>query len=74
LGVLGALEYDFSKGGGTVSKEEEAAFFDRIAVITKKRGLAIRGNGICLPMIITRQQIDEAIGILRECIREALPS
>ena len=72
LGVLGAVEYDLSKSSNSAAKDAEGVLAEKLSQITRRRGLALRGNGICLPMIITRQQIDEALGILKESIVEAL--
>lgn len=72
MGVLGVIEFDLSKGGNPASKEQQTALLAKMGTITWRRGLANRGNGMCLPMTITKEQIDEAIGILKESITEAL--
>ena len=71
-GVLGGLDVDLSGGAHTSSKGDNDAFLDKVVQIAWRRGLAMRGIGLCLPMIITQEQIDEAVGILKGSIKEAL--
>ena len=72
LGVLGRFEIDLSVGSQHTSQAENDAFREKIVGIAWKRGLATKGGGLCLPMIITTEQIDEGIGILKDSIAEAL--
>jgi putrescine aminotransferase len=71
MGVLGAIDIDLSKMGSPKSKPENDAFLDTIAHYAWKRGLVIRA-GLSLPMIITKDQIDTAIDILKAAIGDSL--
>src|SRR5688572_637346 len=71
LGVFGALDIDVSTGARSASQAEYDAFFDKVASIAWKHGAAVRGGGFCLPMIITEQQVDEAISIVKKSLAEA---
>ena len=71
FGVFGRIEMNASRGGRTASQEEHDALLDKVVDIAWKRGLATKGGGFCLPMIITREQIDEAVNILEASIAEA---
>lgn len=70
FGVFGRIEIDLSGA----SHAENDAFFDRVVDIAWKKGVATKGsaNTFCLPMIITREQIDEGIAVLKEAIAEAV--
>ena len=73
FGVLGRLEIDLSKAGrGSATQADNDKFLGKVAEIAWKRGLATKGGGLCLPMIITKEQIDEVITILKHSIIEAL--
>jgi putrescine---pyruvate transaminase len=71
LGVMGAFDVDASSGARTSTTAENDAFLSKVASIAWERGVVVRGGGMCLPMIITEAQIDEAIGLLHEAIGEA---
>lgn len=70
MGAMGAFEVDVSGGAGTATPAENEAFLGKVISAAWNRGIVVRGGGMCLPMIITEQQIDEAMGILRDAITE----
>lgn len=71
LGVLGAIEFDLEKIGAA-SQISNAAFNERFIDIAWQKGVAFRGGGLALPMIITQAQLDDAIEILKDSLQEAL--
>lgn len=70
-GVFGAIEIDMSKIN-MGSAEDNEVFTEKYIDIAWQKGLALRGQGLTLPMIITRAQIDEIINILKCAFTEAL--
>jgi len=70
IGVFGAIDIDLAKTGQSVTKAERNDVMDRIARAAWNRGLIIRSNGICLPMTITKEQIDVGIDVLKESMTE----
>ena len=71
-GVLGTIDFDFSKQDPSKGSEYKASFLAKVGAIAFERGLSSRGTEFCLPMVITTQQIDEAVEILKLSITEAL--
>jgi putrescine aminotransferase len=70
IGILGGFSIDLSKV--EVAAAADGNFYERVLSIAWRHGLAIRGTGsICLPMIVTKKQIDEIIDILKASIDEA---
>ena len=74
-GIIGAIEIDITKVKPG-AMEDSVALGTQIGEIAWKKGVNARPIGttfgMMFPMIITRQQIDKAIGILKESIVEAL--
>ena len=70
IGVMGWIEIDLNKAGRTSSSEADAAFMTKVLSIARTRGLVT--HGFCLPMIITKEQVDDVVGILRDALAEAL--
>lgn len=70
LGVMGWIEIDLGKAGRASSQEADAAFMTRVLSIARARGLVT--HGFCLPMIITKDQVDDVVGILRDALSEAV--
>lgn len=71
-GVMGAIEFDFSKVGRSSEAADLDAFLKKMELAAWNKGLGTRGALFCLPMIITHGQIDEAMDILADSIAEAL--
>lgn len=71
FGVFGSIELDIkkSKFGESLS---DAEFKNRYLSLAWEKGLSLRGQGLTLPMTITRRQVDEVVDILKESIVEAL--
>lgn len=68
-GIIGAIEIDITKiRPGTLA--DSVSLGGRIADVAWKKGLHVRPIGTTLammfPMIVTRAQIDKAVGILKE--------
>lgn len=72
LGVLGAIEIDLTCMNQEATLADSEALMNKFIDIAWKKGLAIRGGGLTLPMIITREQIDQMIDILMESLTEAI--
>ena len=75
IGIIGAIEIDITKIKlGTLS--ESVSLGVKIGEIAWKNGLNARPIGttfgMMFPMIITREQIDDAIDILKKSFKEAL--
>jgi putrescine---pyruvate transaminase len=70
LGVMGGINLDVSEGSGCATSEQNDAFLDRVTREIWKRGATIRGGSLCLPMVITKSQIDEAFDIIKTSISE----
>jgi putrescine aminotransferase len=71
LGVLGLLDLDVSEGERTGSPADNGALLERMDAIAWQRGVATHRGTICLPMIISAEQIDESLDILRGCLEDA---
>jgi adenosylmethionine-8-amino-7-oxononanoate aminotransferase len=74
LGVLGSFELDVSEGARTSSPADNAELLARMDAIAWERGVATHRGTICLPMIITAEQLDEGLDILRASLVEARTS
>ena len=72
MGVLGAIEIDMSRIKEDATLADSEALLNRCIDIAWEKGLAMRGGGLTLPMIITRPQIDQMIDILQASLTEAL--
>lgn len=71
IGVMGAFEIDASGGARTTSQPENDALLSDITSIVWRRGAIVRAGALCMPMVSTKQQIDEVIDILKASIEEA---
>lgn len=71
LGVLSAFDVDLSGSRDGHSLAQVDAFLARVSAAAWRRGIAIRGNLQCLPMVITLDQVDTATERLRDAILEA---
>ena len=70
VGVFAGIEIDMAKiETKSVLNAEE--FNTRYVEIAWQKGLSLRGQGLTLPMIINRSQIDQVVDILKESISEA---
>lgn len=70
FGVLGAVEIDMQRVGK--GEDDSKRLNEKINTLAWNKGLTLRASGLVLPMIITHQQIDEVINILKESFDEAL--
>ena len=64
LGVLGGIEVDVTTING-LSQSDNDLVTEKLVSAAWNRGMAVRGAGLALPMIISRTQIDEIIDILK---------
>jgi putrescine aminotransferase len=71
LGVMGGIDFDASAGARSASKAENDDLVDHVTRVMWERGGIMRIGGLCLPMVITKEQIDEAFGIVKKSIAEA---
>jgi putrescine---pyruvate transaminase len=75
LGVMAAFEIDLNRVNPSVDAKKNAELGEKIGVIAWRRGAFVRGGCyLCLPMIITKEQIDEGVDILKASIAEAAAS
>ena len=73
MGIMGAIEIDVTNMG-TDTLAANQALVTKIGEIAEKKGLITRQLGViafAFPLIITKEQIDDAISIIKESIIEA---
>jgi putrescine aminotransferase len=74
LGVLGHFDLDVSEGARTGSPAQNGELLERMDALAWQRGVATHRGTICVPLIITTEQIDESLEILRGCLEDAWAS
>jgi putrescine aminotransferase len=72
-GVMAALEIDVRKADPAANPAENGPLLERIAELCWQRGAYVRGGCLlCLPMIITKPQIDTVIEVLKQSLAEVM--
>jgi putrescine aminotransferase len=70
-GLLGSLELDVSEGARSGSPEANGALLERMDALAWERGVTTHRGTLSPPMIITPEQIDEAMDILYASLVDA---
>nr|WP_198148597.1 aminotransferase class III-fold pyridoxal phosphate-dependent enzyme [Sphingomonas sp. Y57] len=71
-GVLGAIEFDLGRIDPAFGPSASEAVRDRFSQVALDMGVYLRAGTICLPMTITREELDEAFDILGNALDVAV--